>query len=518
MNLRNDYKIIKKSGLFDINYYLRTNPDIRKADISPLKHFCEFGWKENRNPSANFQTEAYLNTHSELKHSEINPLLHFIHQNEFSLLTTNLSKYMMIFQNIIKHPSVLKKIIYEIQTSGFKNTYALHMHHTLANYKYYEDQNDYSSSIVHNDIKILSYYLPQFHPIPENDEWHGKGFTEWTKVKAARGLFEGHFQQHIPHKDIGYYLLDTPETLKIQANMMHKSGVHGQIFYHYWFTGKLILEEPAKMLLDNKDIDMPFSFCWANENWTKKWDGNDDDILLEQIYSADDARNFIRYLIPFFQDKRYITIESRPVLYIYRPSSLPNVKEYIDIWKEECNARGVKEPYIIAVLTRGTITPNNFYMDAGVERVLHDWTNGNVVDITKQLNILYPLKGSVLPYNEVAHFYENQTDHKDFTYFRSISPVWDNTARYDTQAQLLHNSTPDRFQVWLKNLVQYTQETLEEDKRFIVVNAWNEWAEGAHLEPDTYYGYSYLNSIGRVLSDISYKNDLLKESIIKGKN
>ncbi len=501
MKLSSDYKIVKKSGLFDEEYYLRAYSDIRKADIPPLKHFCEFGWRENRNPSSAFNTEIYLNDNPSIKNLDINPLIDFINNNEFIEPSTNLSRILLIVKNIIKHPSVIKKILYEIKVSGIRNTYKHHMEHTLADYKYYEEQQDYSTSIKHNSVKILSYYLPQFHPIPENDEWHGKGFTEWTKVKSVNSLFQGHFQQHIPHKDIGYYLLDSTKTLKNQADMMRKSGLYGQIFYHYWFTGKLILEDPAKMLLDNKDIDMPFSFCWANENWTKKWDGNDDDILLEQVYSDEDARNFIRYLIPFFQDTRYITIENRPVLYVYRPSSIPDVKEYTDIWKEECSRAGVEEPYIIAVLTRGAVAPNDFHMDAGVERILHDWTNGNVPDIKAKLNSFTKLKGSILSYGEVADFYENQIDSKDFTYFRSISPVWDNTARYNDEAFLLHKSTPQRFQKWLENLVAYTQETLSEDKHFIVVNAWNEWAEGAHLEPDTYYGYSYLNSIGRVLSN-----------------
>lgn len=146
-----------------------------------------------------------------------------------------------------------------------------------------------------------------------------QGVLEWTKVRAANPLFRGHYQQHIPHPDIGYYLLDTPDSLRKQADLMHKSGVYGQVFYHYWFTGKLILDEPAKMLLAHPDIDMPFSFCWANENWTRRWDGNENEILLGQNYSAEDARQFIRYLIPFFQDQRYIQVDNRPVLFVLPP-------------------------------------------------------------------------------------------------------------------------------------------------------------------------------------------------------
>jgi len=384
----------------------------------------------------------------------------------------------------------------------------IHNGESIPDYRHYEEQQDYSSSISHSDIKVLSYYLPQFHPIPENDLWHGEGFTEWTKVRAANPLFAGHYQQHIPHHDIGYYLLDSPDVLRHQAELMQQSGVHGQVFYHYWFSGKLILEEPAKLLLDNPDIQMPFCFCWANENWTRRWDGNEKEILLGHKYSAQDAHDFIHYLIPFFRDSRYIKIEDRPVLFVYRPSSIPNSQEYLDIWERECARIGIKRPYVVAVLTRGATNPKDYGMDAGVERVLHDWTEGAVSEIKNTLHGYQPINGSVLPYDEVVDFYTKQTDAKDFTYFRSLVPIWDNTARYGLEAYMLHGSTPQRFQEWMESTIAYTQSTLPPDRRFVLVNAWNEWAEGAHLEPDSRFGYSYLNSVGRALSGIPYSGDL----------
>ena len=415
-----------------------------------------------------------------------------------------LKKFLNLDDVAKKNREILKPllVIYSKNYSG--NIYRIQTGNTLKDYSYYEEQIDYSTSIEHQDIKVLSYYLGQFHPIPENDEWHGKGFTEWTNVKRANPLFEGHYQQHIPHEDLGYYILDNPEILKKQADMMKKSGVYGQIFYHYWFTGKLILEKPAQMLLENKDIDMPFCFCWANENWTRRWDGEDDDVLLGQVYSEEDAREFIKYLIPFFQDSRYIRIENRPVLYIYRSTSIPTPEQYIQIWAEECAKASISSPYLVTVLTRGATNSNDFGMDAGVERILFDWTDGAVPDIRNSLETYKELTGNIIDYSQVASFYEKQTEEKDFTYFRSISPVWDNTARYQEGAYLLHKSTPKRFQTWFENLIEYTERTLSPDKQFIVVNAWNEWAEGAHLEPDTYYGYSYLNSIGRALSNKDY--------------
>lgn len=398
----------------------------------------------------------------------------------------------------------LKRLVLIFANQAGGNNIRIHQEDSIRDYKYYEEQCDYSQSVVHHDIKILAYYLPQFHPTPENDEWHGKGFTEWTKVKAANPLFEGHYQQHIPHSDIGYYLLDSPATLHRQAELMRKSGVYGQVFYHYWFSGKLILENPARILLDNPDINMPFCFCWANENWTRRWDGNEKEILLGQNYSADDARSFIHYLIPFFRDRRYITVDGRPVLFIYRSSSIPDPKEYLSIWESECSSAGLQRPYVVAVLTRGATHPGDFGMDAGTERVLHDWTDGAVPNIKHSLRPYQPVNGSVLAYDEVAKFYKAQEEVKDFTYFRSLTPTWDNTARYGSDAILLHGSTPSAFQDWLQKSVDYTQSTLPDDRRFILVNAWNEWAEGAHLEPDTRFGYSYLNSVGRVLSGIDY--------------
>ncbi len=386
--------------------------------------------------------------------------------------------------------------------------YRLHSGDSIHDYRHYEEQRDFSQTRKHRDVKVLSYYLPQFHPIPENDRWHGKGFTEWTKVRAANPLFEGHYQQHIPHPDLGCYLLDHPGVLRKQAEMMRKAGVDGQVFYHYWFTGKLILEEPARMLLEHPDIEMPFCFCWANENWTRRWDGNEDDILLKQDYSPADARAFIQYLIPFFRDERYIRVEGRPVLFIYRPASMPDARQYLEIWAEECAGQGVPRPYVVSVLTRGAEDPRDFDMDAGVERVLHDWTAGAVADIRHELRPYEPLRGSVLPYEQVAEFYRDQTQAPPFTWFRSLVPIWDNTARYGADAFMVHGSTPRLFQRWLESSIAHARTHLPQDRRFVLVNAWNEWAEGAHLEPDSRYGYAYLNSVGRALSEKPYEADL----------
>ncbi len=395
----------------------------------------------------------------------------------------------------------LERLVFVLAHDAEGDLIRLHRGDSTADYRFYEEAQDFSARLAHPDIKLLAYYLPQFHPIPENDEWHGAGFTEWTKVRAANPLFRGHHQQHIPHPDFGYYLIGSADVLRRQAADMKRAGVHGQIFYHYWFNGKLILERPAQLLLENAHIEMPFCFCWANENWTRRWDGSEHEILLRQDYSAEDARAFIRYLIPFFRDDRYIKIEDRPVLFVYRPTSIPIMSVYLTIWREECEAAGLERPYAVATLAAGARDPRDLDMDAAVERVLYDWTDGQVPEITSDLDAYMPLKGRVFSYESMKDHYAAQPMEKDFTCFRSLVPNWDNTARYGANAHVLHGSTPRLFQEWLEILIAQAKQTLPPDRRFIVVNAWNEWAEGAHLEADTRYGYAYLNAIGRALAN-----------------
>ena len=369
---------------------------------------------------------------------------------------------------------------------------------------WFELQHDFRPAEKKHAARVLAFYLPQFRPTPENDAWHGKGFTEWYKVRSASPLFAGHYQQHIPHPDIGYYAIEEGSILRKQANMLKAAGMEGLVFYHYWFSGKLILEKAAQILLADTGIDLPFCFCWANENWTKRWDGEDQEVLLAQNYSPDDARAFIDYLIPFFKDHRYIRVNNRPVLIVYRPSSMEMPQEYIRIWGEQCRAHGLEEPYVVATLTRGAASPAPYAMDAALERPLNDWTDGAVPDIRHTLQTYTDLKGSALDYSGVADFYSNQAPRSGFTYLRSVVPVWDNTPRYKSAAYLLHDYSNVKFQHWLTSALEDTSARLPQEEQILVVNAWNEWAEGAHLEPDEKNGYAYLNAVGRALTGQPY--------------
>ncbi len=467
-----------------------------KQRLSDAIHLADVG----RNLSHIFESDAIFSNRSlEDIDSFVSPF--FISRR--IALSSMIKVSDLVLSKSIFSPYQIEKIlggyVLQLQIQQHRRNIEICETDSVTDFLTYENQLDFSADAKDSTVKILSFYLPQFHPTPENDEWHGKDFTEWTNVKGANPLFVDHYQQHIAHSDLGYYSLKSVDTLHQQTDLMRKSGVFGQVFYHYWFGGRLILEAPAKLLLDNTNVEMPFCFCWANENWTRRWDGDDADVLLGQKYSDEDARGFIHYLIPFFKDSRYITVDSRPVLYVYRPSSIPSAKRYVQIWQEECLLAGLPTPYLVSVLTRGALSPREFGMDGGVERVLHDWTDGAVPDIKNELQFFDKFNGHVLDYQAVAAFYSSQSELKDFDYYRSVVPIWDNTARYGDKAYIVHGSTPDRFQAWLENCVAYAKRSLPIDRQFVVVNAWNEWAEGAHLEPDTRYGYAYLNAVGRAL-------------------
>lgn len=430
--------------------------------------------------------------------SRVNQIINLLSEKADVFLFDNKITARKITKNILKKYDAVWIKLDSLKQKKIKSVYYYSQAYPSAEY---EDKYDFTcKSRKNKDIKILSYYLPQFDTNPINDKYHGKGFTEWTNVASAEPLFNGHYQQHVPHKEIGYYHLNSVDVLKKQAEFMKKVGLFGQIFYHYWFSGKMILEKPAQMLLDNKDIDMPFCFCWANENWTKKWDGNVRETILEQVYSKEDAASFIQYLIPFFKDKRYITVDDHPVLFIYRVESIPNfIDDYLTVWIEECEKAGIKKPYLVATLIRGVTSPKPYKMDAAVERCPYDWGEVINTEITNQMDYYESPASRVFDYKRIVEHCLNLKYSGEFPVYKSAFTNWDNTARYKEKAFIVHESSPRDFQKWVKQLISYSHTNLPENQRFIVINAWNEWAEGAHLEPDEKYGFAYLNSIGREL-------------------
>ena len=355
-------------------------------------------------------------------------------------------------------------------------------------------------------IRAISFYLPQFHPIPENDEWWGKGFTEWTNVTKAKPRFKEHYQPHLP-ADMGFYDLRLNETLVAQARLAKEHGIDGFCFHHYWFSGKKLLEKPIENMLELKSPNFPFCLCWANENWTRKWDGLNENVLIEQTYSDEDDIAHFNYLANFFSDSRYIKIDDKPVLLIYRTEIIPDIKKRTDKWRDLLLKLGFKGLYLINIesFTRG-VNPKEIGFDAGFS-FQPNWHKlpmyivpGKIERILHKLNIKKSpfIENKIWNYQDIVDSQIRLIGNEKYKAYPGITPMWDNTSRRKKDAFIYHNSTPELYGKWLQkikdNFVPFSK-----DENFIFINAWNEWAEGNHLEPCQKWGKRYLEVTKEIL-------------------
>ncbi len=344
---------------------------------------------------------------------------------------------------------------------------------------------------IHN-LRAIAFYLPQFHTIPENDEWWGKGFTEWTNVSKAKPLFEGHYQPHVPG-ELGYYDLRSPEARKAQAVLARKYGIYGFCYYHYWFNGKLLLNEPLDAVLTSGKPEFPFCVCWANEDWTRGWDGRSGVILIQQNYNDQDDREHLRYLAPIFADRRYIRVDGKPLFLVYRVNRLPDPKKTAEAWREEARNLGIGELYLCRVesFPDEHDDPGAIGFDASVE-FQPDWT---------QLGTKMPLDidHSVYDYGDFAKRILGKPT-APYTRFPCITPSWDNSPRRKRDSVIFAGSTPAIYEEWFRGVLRKLKSAGLENN-LVFINAWNEWGEGNHLEPDVQHGRGYLEATKRVLSE-----------------
>ncbi len=361
------------------------------------------------------------------------------------------------------------------------------------------------------ELKCWAFYLPQYHPIPENDAWWGPGFTEWDNVRAARPLFPGHDQPHVPlGRDYpAYYDLRDPRIPVFQSQLARRYGLYGFVFYHYWFSGRRLLETPLQQILKRSDFKFPFFLCWANESWTRRWDGLDCDVLLPQQYSPADDEAHIRSLLPFFKDSRYYKFRGRPVFMVYRSEELPDPERTAAIWRRTVKKAGFPDLYLLRVEGfQPELDPARHGFDAGVE-FAPDWrclTRRVYLDDTGNWQesetgaCSGTLENRVFLYDDVVRAMQAKSD-PGYKRYPGVFPAWDNSPRRRRGgATIIHGSEPERFREFLAHAATYARCRLEADDRHIFINAWNEWGEGCHLEPDRGKGVAWLEAVLRVVA------------------
>jgi lipopolysaccharide biosynthesis protein/SAM-dependent methyltransferase len=465
---------IQKSGMFDVDYYYSEYPDVNNAGYDAIEHYCTFGWKEGRNPSPTFETYYYLSAHKDVKELGMNPLLHYV-------LTGNQEGRQTQFVD---------------QTNNNQLTF--------------EKPVPFARNKTQSPVKTIAFYLPQFHPIPENDEWWGKGFTEWINVTKAKPQFEGHYQPHYPI-DLGFYDLRIPDVMRQQVEMAKSFGINGFCFYYYWFGGKRLLEKPLDMFLEHKEWNFDFCLCWANENWTRRWDGQEKDVLIAQKHSPEDNIAFIDDIAKYILDPRYIKVDGKPMVIIYQPQIFPDIKATVKRWREHVKTNYGIEIYLTMVQTFGKFDPVEFDFDSAIEFPPHNIVPDKVSDL--EFNVEF--SGTVHDAKSIVKASKEKLSKVNYDLFRGVMLNWDNTARKGRKSNIFINNDPLSYKEWFEEAIEDTlKHKTDDSKKIVFINAWNEWAEGTHLEPDQKYGYAYLNATSRALEQCSAINNKLKIGVL----
>jgi GT2 family glycosyltransferase len=365
----------------------------------------------------------------------------------------------------------------------------------------YIGENNEIEPIENPLVKTIAFYLPQFHPIPENDKWWGRGFTEWTNVSKAVPQFVGHYQPRFPG-ELGYYDLRVKDTIKRQIELAQKYGIFGFCFYFYWFNGKRLLEKPLENFLNLSDIDFPFCLCWANEDWTRRWDGRSDQILISQDHSFEYDSNIIHDFLKYFCDPRYILIDGRPLIIVYRANILKDPGTTIRYWKDISIQNGFKEPLVLTTSTFGYSELENDGFDGLIDFPPHNLNN--LPELSSELQLLNPeYSGIVYKYSDLVNYSILKLSNNQTKKYFTVSPSWDNEARRPGNGLTFIDSSPEFYGYWLDSVSRYTMTKFEKSERLVFINAWNEWAEGAYLEPDRKFGYAYLQMTYDVLKNLN---------------
>lgn len=374
-------------------------------------------------------------------------------------------------------------------------------------------------------MKIIPLYLPQFHTIPENDEWWGKGFTEWVNVRDAKPLFEGHNQPRVPLNN-NYYDLSDIETLKWQSRIAKEYGIYGFCMYHYWFNGHLLLEKPMEMLLAHPEIDIKYCISWANHDWTDAWKASNRQPKVLIAHNFDDEKDWVdhfNYLLPFFKDPRYMTENNKPLMVIYIPNIIRKLKKMLDVWSQMARDNGFDGLTFIYQSAASSFDNSwdHSLFDYGVEmnpgyvglanRQKNSSFFPKLMKYSHEIKRFLHIRRSLLPQKKITEV--SKADY-DYTWQRilELRPLsnapkmipcaftdWDNTPRHKERGYLFQGVSPDKFKSYFKQLIDNTKNFYDTDMIFVF--AWNEWAEGGYLEPDEKNGFAFLEAIKECLSE-----------------
>lgn len=469
------------AGLFDDQWYREHNSDVDFTSTLPLAHYLTTGWREGRNPSAHFDTQWYLRKYREAADSDICPLLHFLLFGFKLNIPCTAEQYA---------PGHEEAASYAASVSSQEHAARDQAYRELTAVPYAPEKND---------TRLIAFYLPQFYPFPENDRWWGKGFTEWTNAAKATPQFAGHYQPHHP-VDLGFYDLRLEEVVLRQVELAKMYGIHGFCYYHYWFSGKKIMDMPMTRMLHNQEIDMPFCICWANEPWSARWDGSDNELLIGQSKTIDFER-YIDDMLPFFLDRRYIKVAGKPLYIVHRPTFFArgHFCEFVERLRDAAQKNGLSGMHVAVALSdmnAESFVPRDFNADAFVEFPPSKSPKVPLYDI----RICNPkFKGYIFDMRQLVSLYKQKPLPQELTY-RTVFPMWDNTARRaELHAWVFARSSPALYRDWLSYCIEMTRQHNPSESNIVFINAWNEWGEGAHLEPDRKYGYAYLEATKNAL-------------------
>ncbi len=475
---------LNPNSVFDNQYYLESNPDIAQSKADPFEHFQTYGWHEGRNPSASFDLHFYRSVHLD-GNPDINPVSHYLQSGRQNRLTTNNRQHARAGS-----------------TPALKDM--------AANLRFFSNKGpDFEEPLValnHKKplAKAVAFFLPQFYPFAENDKWWGEGFTEWRNVARGAPRFEGHYQPRIP-RDLGFYNLTDESTLIRQSELALANGIEAFCFYYYWFNGKRLMDKPLDLFAESTKINQDFCIMWANENWTRTWDGFDSEVLIKQDYREEDEDDFIADTLKYFRNDRYLSVDGRPLFILYRPGLVDSAKSTIERWRAKWKEAGNVEPLVLMVQGFQDMDPILYGLDGAVEFPPHKVAK-NLRNIQDDLNIIDPdYSGNVVSYNDVVNKSLCEPT-PDFPLIKTVSPHWDNDARREGRGFTIHGSTPANYQHWMRGAINHARKHPFHGESLVFVNAWNEWAECAYLEPDVHYGHAYLNATQRALHGVSSHN------------